>query len=264
MTISQAKPGDETPLTNLRLAIQNAIDSAVGEIHTAIPGIIVAYDSAKQTADIQVAIKRLTVDGEKIIIPPIRNVPIVFPRTASTSLTFPLAKDDSVLLIFSERPLDRWRQNGGLVDAGDHRFFHAYTDAFAIPGGYPDNASLTFDATTERDGVCLQTATAKIVIDSNGKVRIGKRGATPAEPAVLGQVLLNYLDALHTRLDSILQFLLTGPIGVGNLGAPVPTDPALIVNLTAEKAALAALKNTYVSTAATNVASQRTFVDRGA
>jgi len=263
MTVSQAKPGDETPLTNLRLAIENAIDSAVGEIHTAIPGIIVKYDAEKQTADVQVAIKRLTVDGEKIIVPPIRNVPIVFPRTASTSLTFPLAKDDSVLLIFSERPLDRWRQSGGLVDAGDHRFFHAYSDAFALPGGYPDNAAITFDATTERDGVCLQTADAKIVIDSAGKIRIGKRGATPAEPAVLGQVLLTYLDGLHKRLDAILQFLITGPVGIGNLGAPVPTDPTLIANLTAEQAALATLKSTYVSTAATNVASQLTFIDRG-
>jgi hypothetical protein len=262
MTVAST-PGVDTPLTNFRMAIQNAIDGALGELHTMIPGIVVEYDADKQTADIQVAIKRLTTDGEKIIIPTIRNVPIVFPRSAAASITFPLAKNDPVMLLFSERPLDRWRQSGGLVDPGDHRFFHQYTDAFAVPGPFPDSSPVTWDNADDKGGVCVQTSTAKIVIDANGKIRIGKRGAVPGEPAVLGQQLLDYLSALHTAVDTVLQLIITGPIGVGNLGAPVPTDPALVIALTAQKTAIANLKTQYVTTAATNVASQRTFVDRG-
>jgi hypothetical protein len=264
MSVVRERPGDETPITNIRLAIRNAIDSAVGEIHTMIPGIVVKYDKENQTADIQVAIKRLTVEGKKLIVPPLRNVPIVFPRSSAASITFPLETDDPVMVLFCERPLDRWRQSGGLVDPGDHRFFHQYTDAFAVPGGYPDNDPHSWDNSDDRDGITVQTPDAKIVIDGSGKVRLGKRGAVPAEPAVLGDTLLDYLKDLHKSLADIIDLITTGPIGVGNLGAPVPTDPTLIANLLLEKTKLDEHKTKYVDTAGTNVVSQRTFLDRGA
>lgn len=257
-----ATPGEDTPVLNLRLAIDNAIKSALGELHTTIPGIVVKYDPATQTADVQVAIKRRGIDGTVYQIPPIRNVPVVFPRCSFGTITFPIATDDPVLIMFSERPLDRWRQSGGVVDPGDHRFFHQYTDAFCIPGAFPDSDPVVTDA-GDGDGICIQSADSKIVIRADGKIHAGKRGAAVTEPWVLGQVLLNYLGALHGALETVLDDLSTGPLGIGNMGAPVPTDPALVAKLTAQKVALESARSQYVDTASTNVVSQVTFTNRG-
>jgi hypothetical protein len=222
-----------------------------------------SYDPDTQTATVQIAIRRKDVGGNTYEIPPLQQVPIVFPRSSAGSVHLPLVKGDAVLIVFSERALDRWRQTGGIVDPGEVARYHHYTDAFAIPGGSPDSDPIVFDSDEDRDGVSVQTSAAKVVIDSDGKVRIGKRGATPGEPAVLGTVLTNYLGAIHSALDAVLQALITGPVGVGNLGNPVPTDPALAISLTTQKTALSTAKTTYVDTATTNVVSQRTFVDRG-
>jgi len=258
-----ARTGETTPLTNIRQAIANAIDAAVLELHTSIPGIVISYDSATQLATVQIAIRRKDADDNVYEIPPIQRVPVLFPRSSAGSVHLPLAKGDSVLLVFSERALDRWRQAGDVVDPGNIARFHHFTDAFAIPGAAPDSSPLVFDSAADREGVCVQTPDAKVVIDSAGLVRIGKRGATPGEPVVLGTVLTNYLGAIHSALDAVLQALITGPVGVGNLGNPVPTDPTLAVTLTTQKTALSTAKTTYVDTATTNVVSQRTFVDRG-
>lgn len=262
MTVT-ARTGDKTPVANIRASIDNAIESALSEIHTSIPGVIVAYDPDTQLATVQVSVKRLGRDGTAYTVPPIQNVPVWFPRSAVGAISWKLAVNDPVLLIFSERPLDEWRQAGGLVDAAQTKRFHAYTDAIAIPGLYPDSSPVSYDSDNDRDGICIQTADAKILIGSDGKVRIGKRGASPDEPVVLGTQLLNYLSAMHSAIEAVYQALITGPIGVGNLGAPVPTSPTVVASLTTQLAAVVAARTQYVDTAATNVVSQRTFADRG-
>lgn len=85
---------------------------------------------------------------------------------------------------------------------------------------------------------------------------------TADEPLVLGNVLVELMTEVIGKFDALLDKLIAGPIGMGNLGSPVPTYPQLITDLTAMKAEVAEIQATYLDTAATNIVSQLSFTER--
>ena len=124
----------------LTRAIERIVDARLRDLHTAMPGLVVDFDADTQLASVQPAIRRqmLTNDGEKDIlipssIPQLINVPIVFPQGGGYHLTIPVSPGDEVLLIFCERSIDQWHEFGTEQVPAIKRF-HAYADAFAIPG----------------------------------------------------------------------------------------------------------------------------------
>ena len=238
------------PVEKIRTAIRTIVDDAVRDLHTAIPGEIVSYDSSTQRATVKVSIKRATVAGATFEVPEITEAPVVFPRSGEYQITYPLAAGDGCLILFSERSLDTWKPNGGTVEPSEIVRFHDYTDALVLPGLCADCTGLEVDSGDE-DALVIQSSSAKVVLASDGRVYIGKRGATPSEATVLG-------DVLASGLESILNSISTGPIGVDtSTGATIATHPTL-------QTAISNWISTYITTAATNIKSQRTFVDRGA
>ncbi len=152
-----------------------ALNTRVSQIHTALPAEVVAYDLETQTVDVQPLIKRVTVDrdGNQLVesLPQINAVPVLFPRAGGAFVSFPVAEGDTVLLVFSERSLDLWRERGGEVDPGDLRM-HQLADAIAIPGLYPSNAALA-DAHAENIVIGFDGG-AHIHIKPNGEVHLGQ------------------------------------------------------------------------------------------
>ncbi len=130
--------------------LTSSVHNALSEIHTTMPGRVISYDAEKQLVDAQPMVQQLVTneDGttEKISFPVIHSVPVVFPSGGGFRLTFPIAKDDYVLLCFSERAIDAWKSNGGEVDPRDTRQFHI-ADAMAIPGLHPNTNVWTGAAT---------------------------------------------------------------------------------------------------------------------
>ena len=98
-----------------------------------MPAIVVEYNESTQLCKVQPAFKRSFVDGTSASRPIIGNVPVVFPRSSKGGVNFPVAKDDTVLLVFSQRSMDDWKDRGGEVELDDFRL-HIITDAVAIPG----------------------------------------------------------------------------------------------------------------------------------
>lgn len=113
------------------------LDRRLEEVHTAMPGVVTAYDATTQQCSVQPSISLAYEDevGKRVVETPpvITNVPVAFPRGGGFRLTFPLAAGDEVLLVFSMRSIDRYQTKGGVVDPGDDRRFHL-ADAMAIPG----------------------------------------------------------------------------------------------------------------------------------
>jgi len=108
-------------------------------VNTAIPGVVDEFFPATQTATITPAIqKKIVLDGDVQLLtaPPITDVPIVFPfvSVAGFALTVPVRAGDPCLLIFSQRAVDFWHQNGGIQppETGVESRSHSLTDAFAI------------------------------------------------------------------------------------------------------------------------------------
>jgi hypothetical protein len=105
--------------------IAAAIESYVDNVHVSLPGIVVSYDSAKQTATVQPAIKRPIMNEDDQLVyeayAPITNVPVEFPGSASLSFHWALAKGDSVVLLWQDFSFATWRKTGAVSEAGDTR-----------------------------------------------------------------------------------------------------------------------------------------------
>jgi len=95
------------------------------------------------------------------------------------------------------------------------------------------------------------------VISEEG-VLIGSGGMSdPAEPLVLGAVLITMLGELIAEFDATLSKVIAGPVGTGNNGFAVPTFPQLVTDLTAIKTKVATIKTKYLDTEATSIVSSK-------
>ena len=113
------------------------MDSRFSDVHTALPAKVMSYDKDAQQADIKPLIKRVIrtrlgspVEEELPIIP---GVPVAFPGANGFFISFPVVPGDTGMLIFCERNIDRWRENGNDVNPGDQRC-HGLAGATFHPG----------------------------------------------------------------------------------------------------------------------------------
>jgi hypothetical protein len=117
--------------------MRRAALAAILDTRTATVARVEKYDAGKQTVDVQPLLQEhVEVDGElqAISLAVIPSVPVLFPGAGGFRVTFPIQPGDTVLLVFSDRSLDRWlERGGGPVDPVDLRHHHLQ-DAVAIPG----------------------------------------------------------------------------------------------------------------------------------
>lgn len=117
--------------------IQAQIDSAMLNLHTALPAIIISFDADERTVTAQPTIQRVFSEGEGLSgahnLPPCVDVPVVFPMGGGYELTFPVNAGNECLLIFAERCIDGWFTTGQPTPPQDYRK-HDLSDAFAIVG----------------------------------------------------------------------------------------------------------------------------------
>lgn len=228
---------------SLEQILKDAIESRITDLHTAMIGVVQSYNAQLQTADIQPVIKKKYADGTLVNLPLLANVPILFNRTGKAYLHVPLKKDDYVLLIFCERSLDVWLQQGGIVDPKDYRK-HNLSDAIAIAGIFPQGKEIQ----GQPDKVDLVNDQSKISLSEDGKIKIGKVDGTPEENVPLGLILKQYLEDIHAQYAALIDILIAGDLCLvtspGNPTAPNPAKTPSLVNI---KSALAALKASPIS-----------------
>lgn len=123
--------------------ITRALESRLGDVWTALPGMIQTYDPATCTADVQPVIKRpIPTETEELThedLPIIPNVPVAFPRGSggTFAITWPLVPGDHVMLVFTTLAMGQWRTKGIPTEPGDVRL-HGLGSCMAYPGIGPD------------------------------------------------------------------------------------------------------------------------------
>lgn len=122
----QSRTGDEQQLIT---QVQQNVSS---QLRVALPGIIQSFNPHTVTAVVQPAIRGFY-DGQSVPMPLLVDVPVIFPRGGGCTLTFPVKAGDECLLIFGDRGMDFWWQNGGIQEPVEQRQ-HALSDGFAIVG----------------------------------------------------------------------------------------------------------------------------------
>lgn len=97
-------------------------------LRVSLPGIVQSFDPETCTCTVQPAIAGQGVDETLLM-----DVPVIFPRGGGCTITFPVKAGDECLVIFSDRCIDFWWQNGGVQEPVDPRQ-HDLSDAFALVG----------------------------------------------------------------------------------------------------------------------------------
>lgn len=214
-------------------SLNDIFQGILSGVNTVMPGYILEYNNSTQLAKVQPVFKSsfLNDDNEEIIKdrPPIENVPIIFPRAGSYFISFPVAKNDPVLLIFSQRSIDSYMETDGkkTIDPIDNRKFDL-SDCFALPGMITGKNKLSntlsngLKIAKEDDSVIIQIA-------SNGEVQI-KAGAVR-----LGSLTANKALALAQETNARLSEIenkYNAHTHIGNLGFPtlVPVIPLVPPN----------------------------------
>ena len=113
--------------------LNTIISNKLADMNICMPAKIIEYDYTKQKAKVQPALNQRYNDGEVVKLPIIFNVPVIHPASGGASITFPVAIGDNVLLVFSQKSLEEWLQNGEQVTPDDPRQ-NDLTDAIAFLG----------------------------------------------------------------------------------------------------------------------------------
>lgn len=152
---------------SLEDVIEQAIDDVLTDVHTCLPAVVVTYYPETQTADIQPALKKKYDDGTLTTRPVIPSVPVQFLAAGQFSFTFPVKKGDDVWVFFSERSLERWKAESGIVDPKDSRKFHLSDAAFCVPTKGRDISKI---AGVDSGKVRLVNGKSEIELNENGEI----------------------------------------------------------------------------------------------
>jgi hypothetical protein len=176
-------------------AIEELVKRVTGRLCTAMPGVIVSFDSTTCLCSVQPAIRMKQVINQKVTwidLPVVEHVPICLPHSATGGvyLTVPILPGDPCLIIFSQRGIDQFVQAGGIQNPPDgtapaytENRHHDLTDAICIPNLMPaPNAIPDWSATAlelrSKDGttkvsvqvgeITLLVAGTEMVLSSSG------------------------------------------------------------------------------------------------
>ena len=114
-------------------------------LHCALPGTVVSFDSAAQTAEIRPAVK-----AGALALPVLRDVPVFFPGSRDNAITWPVCTGDECLVILADADIDAWFETGETAAPRSARK-HSLSDGFAFVGfrsrpnalgNFPEQAAL--------------------------------------------------------------------------------------------------------------------------
>lgn len=193
-------------------AFELILERRLLDVHTAMPGKIVRWDPVEQVADVEPALSVEVPDEDDpettrfVRLPILPSVPVIFPRSRTAYITFPIGVGDHVLLVFQERDHTEWRQTGRVSDPPDVAV-HDPSHAVALVGYYP-----AADTADEVDGdavVIGHNGAHKVFID-DGATRHGSKTADKA---------LALAEAVEENLQRIVDAISGAGTGSSDGGA---------------------------------------------
>lgn len=128
---------------SLTEVLGQAFEFHASSMYTAIPCVVIGVHSNLSSAkvDVQPSVNDLYADSVSVEHAPILSVPVIFPSSKTSALTFPVNVGDTVLCVFSQRGMDNFKLGDGSPTApSDFRKFDK-RDAVAIPGLFPFSKS---------------------------------------------------------------------------------------------------------------------------
>ena len=185
------------------------------EVGTSVPAVVLSFDSAKQLAQIQIAIQGVAADGSALEQPPIIAVPVYFAGNSDFSIQHEVKAGDEGIAVFSQRCIDGFVTQGANQPNPVLRF-HDFTDAMFLPGlrSSPNKIS---DFNADGIGIYKNDGSQKISIKSDGTIEI----------TTTGKAEVNGSEFLTGGIINCNAITCTGLVACGSVapGAIVPPPP---------------------------------------
>lgn len=162
----------------------------VNGLFTSMPCAVVGEpDLERQRVDVRPLVNRITADGESREHPVIMGVPLIFPGSMTSQMSFKVSSGDTVLCVFSQRSIARFKL--GSKTPADPMDFAKYSknDAMAVPGLFTfpdarnnpshrtlshsvDDMVMTHNIGTSSECEVRLKASGDVIINSPGKVEV--------------------------------------------------------------------------------------------
>lgn len=197
--------------------LNELFSNKMADVHISMPAKIVNYDHTLRKATVQPAINQRYNDGEVVEFPLIHNVPVIQPSSGGAFIHLPVKQGDNVLLVFSEKSLEEWLQNGKIVTPDDPRQ-NDLTDAIAITGLSPFIASgvannedviISYKGSTisikPDSTIEAETGTANIIADEvniSGNLNVGGNVTVVGNVDADGKLTANAVESV-TEIKSL-------------------------------------------------------------
>lgn len=198
---------DQVTEPTLAEVIFTAVERKLRGVHTCAPGKVVAYDPTTQTATIQLTVSVETAPDNFEVVPPLTEVPIAQPVTATHYLHLPIAPGDAVLVHFFESDPSEWLTKG-LTGAPPVKRRHGF---FPV-------ATLGASPLAQRLTAAQCPATAAVL------------GSRTGPQALVGptQIQLGSLTAVDpVVLESKVKAAVAASVAAAVAGLTPPSNPAL-------------------------------------
>ncbi|SET17415.1 Gp138 family membrane-puncturing spike protein [Thorsellia anophelis] len=179
---------------SLEQAQKSALENELKSLRTAFPARVIDFDATTQSAVIECLIHTVLSDNEGgLPLPPLENVPVIFPRTTRFAITFPIHKGDEGIAIIADRCIDAWWVTGKASKPLVYRM-HDLSDAIFIPGiNSLPTATQNFDA----DALAIRSAENNqyIKLFQSGEIEIDATKLTIKCPTIF-ENLLTYQNGI--------------------------------------------------------------------
>ena len=148
--------------------VQKLNSSISSGLRVCMPGTIESYDFSVQRASIKISMKELYNNGKELDYPIVNGVPVVFMAAGGASITLPVNRGDTCLLIFADRDMSAWLR-GGIGGKPDSTRVHNLSDAIAIMGLQPFSKA---GGAKNNDDLAINYAGSTISIAKDGEINI--------------------------------------------------------------------------------------------
>jgi len=217
-------PGERPDSPDLTDVMQAFIEQSLAEVHTAMPGRVEHYDAGTQRATVLPLVRYPNPQPDGTVeyedLPPLAEVPVLFPRAGGFFVALPVAVGDTVLIVSQETAVGHWEAgDGGVAFPGDLRRHHL-AHCVCLPGYFvrsqplahaPGAGSMVIGAdassgprlTLKSDGTIMLESGGgtRLQIDPDGKVHGG--GYPGADFVALAAAVDARLNTLRLAINGI-------------------------------------------------------------
>lgn len=197
--------------------IKDEIDNSLTTLYTSIPAIVESYNETAQTVNVKVAVETPTVFGDNIPPAEYKEIPVMFPSASNWSISGPIDKGDSVVLLVPHYGTEEYR-NGNKNKVGKPKYVNKFdlNDAVAFVGMFTNKPTIN---QTHKDKFNISQGNNVITLDDTGGINIntssGSFSITPSgEIAIIGNLTItgnlnvtgitNTLGLVANGIDQVL------------------------------------------------------------